>query len=125
MVIENDSILLCLLNHKAIKTKDEVKMLSRLESKNIISSNIEKSYCLRKGFLIHTVFSFENNLGGYNSMAQISVSPSGETEIRRLWRASRHNKKYVLLDYLKENWIGILMLTVSFLGLVLSLLVRK
>lgn len=118
--MNNDSILHCLLNHKAIKTKDEVKMLSQLTAHNIGSGNEEKSYCLKKGFLIHTVLTFENNLGGNNSMAQISVSHSGETEIKRLWRVSKCNKKYVLLDYLKEHWIGILTLIVALLGLVLQ-----
>ena len=91
--MNNDSILHCLLNHKAIQTKDEVKMLSQLTAHNIGSGNEEKSYCLKKGFLIHTVLTFENNLGGHNSMAQISVSHSGETEIKRLWMQCGLNPK--------------------------------
>lgn len=91
--MNNDSVLHCLLNHKAIKTKDELKMLSQLIAHNIGSGNEEKSYCLKKGFLIHRVLTFENNLGGHNSMAQISVSHSGETEIKRLWMHCGLNPK--------------------------------
>ena len=91
MDMNNDSILHCLLNHKAIQTKDELKMLSQLTAHNIGSGNEEKSYCLKKGFFIHRVLTFENNLGGHNSMAQISVSHSGETEIKRLWAYSSLN----------------------------------
>lgn len=91
--MNNDSVLHCLLNHKAIKTKDEVKMLCQLIDHNITSGNDEKSYCIKKGFLIHTVLTVENNLGGHNSMAQISVSPSGEREIKRLWMQCGLNPK--------------------------------
>lgn len=118
--MNDDRLLHCLLKHKAIVTSEESRMYSLLNANNIVSGDDERAYCLKKKFLIHSVAEFENALGGTTAMAQISVSPSGETEIKRLWRVSRYNKKYVLLDYLKEHWIGILTLIVALLGLVLQ-----
>ena len=121
---KNNAILHCLLSNKAIMTSDDSKMLSVLEAHNISSGEDERRYCLKKKFLIHSVAEFENALGGTTAMAQISVSHSGEKEIRRLWRISSYNKKYVLLDYLKEHWIGILTLIAALLGLVLQYFVK-
>lgn len=121
---KNDAILHCLLSNKAIMTSDDSKMLSALEAHNIGSGEDERRYCLKKKFLIHSVAEFENTLGGTTAMAQISVSHSGEKEIRRLWRISSYNKKYALLDYMKKHWIEILTLIAVLLGLVLQYFVK-
>lgn len=90
---KNDTILHCLLSNKAIMTSDDSKRLSVLEAHNISSGEDERRYCLKKKFLIHSVAEFENALGGTTAMAQISVSHSGEKEIRRLWMQCGLNPK--------------------------------
>lgn len=98
---KNNAILHCLLSNKAIMTSDDSKMLSVLEAHNICSGEDERRYCLKKKFLIHSVAEFENTLGGTTAMAQISVSHSGEKEIRRLWMQCGLNPKIIRRKVLK------------------------
>lgn len=91
--MNDDNLLHCLLKHKAIVTSEESRMYFLLNANNIVSGDDERAYCLKKKFLIHSVAEFENALGGTTAMAQISVSPSGETEIKRLWMQCGLNPK--------------------------------